>query len=102
MNKIDELLKIKELLDSGIISEIEFKELKNNLMKLDVNAKIINENSLKDNNYFYDIFTIRSKIINENSLEDNIIPKSNSKIKYVFFGIIICIMYYYLDKWTLQ
>ena len=43
MNKIDELLKIKELLDSGIISEKEFKELKNNLIQLDNNEKSTSE-----------------------------------------------------------
>ena len=43
MNKIDELLKIKELLDSGIISEIEFKELKNNLIQLENNEKSTSE-----------------------------------------------------------
>jgi hypothetical protein len=103
MNKIDELLKIKELLDSGIISEKEFKELKNNLIQLDNNGKSTSEiipNNIKKcsncNSIINDNETIcencnviDSKITSSDSLSENIIPISNSKIKYFFLGIII-------------
>ena len=103
MNKIDELLKIKELLDSGIISEIEFKELKNNLIQLENNEKstseIIPNNIIKCSNcdsiindngtICENCNNIDSKITPIDSLSENIIPISNSKIKYIFFGIII-------------
>jgi len=103
MNKIDELLKIKELLDSGIISEIEFKELKNNLIQLDNNEKstseIIPNNITKcsncnstindDETICKNCDNIDSKITSSDSISENIIPISNSKIKYIFFAIII-------------
>ena len=103
MNKIDELLKIKELLDSGIISEIEFKELKKNLIQLDNNekstsgiipniiTKCSNCNSTinDDETICKNCDNIDSKITSSDSISENIIPISNSTIKYIFFAIII-------------
>lgn len=103
MNKIDELLKIKELLDSGIISEKEFKELKNNLIQLDSNEKSTSEiipnnitkcsncNSIiNDNETICENCNVMdSKITSSDSISENIIPISNSKIKYIIYGIII-------------
>jgi RNA polymerase subunit RPABC4/transcription elongation factor Spt4 len=107
MDRLDELLKIKELLDSGIIFETEFKELKNNLIQLDNNEKntsgiipnnitkcsncdsIINDNETICKN----CDNIDSKITSGDSQSENIIPISNSKIKYVFLGIItLCLV----------
>lgn len=47
MDKLDELIKIKELLDSGIITEKEFDELKNKIIKLDFTNKASENNSSK-------------------------------------------------------
>jgi hypothetical protein len=50
MDKLNELLKIKEMLDSGIISENEFQELKNNLFLDSVNdIKKVNNDTSKIN-----------------------------------------------------
>ena len=62
MDKLDELLKIKELLDSGIISENEFQELKD---KLSLNSDNINNSSGENNSNFnggYNVINSNEKI----------------------------------------
>lgn len=100
MNKIDELLKIKELLDSGIISEKEFIELKNNLNSIEKNISEFQPNAIKKcpicNSVINDnepncktCNVLNSEVSTREALEDNIIPESNSKMKYVVYVLII-------------
>jgi hypothetical protein len=107
MNKIDEILKIKELLDSGIITEKEFIELKSKIIELDkneINPSEIIPNEIRkcpkcnsiinDNEQDCKYCNSDDEKINpqESSQEDNIIA-ANPAIKYAGYVIfIICLL----------
>jgi hypothetical protein len=105
MNKIDELLKIKELLDSGIISEKEFQEQKKDLL-------YVSENVNRENNTLNSTSS-KGETISVISQKSNTLSPSNSKpkspsnqVKLVLgiLGVIIAIavIYFSVNKKQLE
>lgn len=76
MNKIEELLKLKELLDSGLINESDFNKKKEELLKSDVNNNVI-KNTPNENNL--DSFNSTNITNNDNR-------------KFIIFGAIIIVI----------